>query len=153
VYKRLVEDLRELELRVVGRQWRGLQWELAEIEVRRAELAEAIERQRESLAENQRAHDGASAAVAAAEQAHAARREELAVLEAERASVRQRIAFLAEQRDERERRLARLAAEAAATLASETQLGERLRQPSANARRRPSTSCSTRASCASAKRI
>src|SRR5262245_33550867 len=52
VYKRLVEELRELELRVVGRQWRGLQWELAEIELRRAELVEAIDRQRESLAEN-----------------------------------------------------------------------------------------------------
>src|SRR5262249_14698258 len=128
VYKRLVEELRELELRVVGRQWRGLQWELAEIEARRTELAEAIGWQRETLVGNERAHGDASAAVAAAEQAHAARREELAVLEAERTSVRQRITFLTEQRDERERRLARLAAEAAATLAGETQVGERLRQ-------------------------
>ena len=31
VHKRLVEELRELELRVAGRQWRGLQWELAEL--------------------------------------------------------------------------------------------------------------------------
>src|SRR5262250_2307577 len=36
VHKRLVEELRELELRVAGRQWRGLQWELAELELRRA---------------------------------------------------------------------------------------------------------------------
>ena len=41
LYKRLVAELRELELRVVGRQWRGLQWELAEIDAQRVALTAA----------------------------------------------------------------------------------------------------------------
>src|SRR5215475_13430061 len=115
VYKRVVAELRELELRVVGRQWRGLQWELAEIDARRAALAAEVERLRGGLVESHTAQERAAKAVSAAEQHHAAQREQLAVLEAERDSVRQRIALLVEQRDERARRLARLADEAEST--------------------------------------
>ncbi len=128
LYTKLVAELRELELRVVGRQWRGLQWELAEIDAQRAALAAEVERLRAALLENQHAHEQAAAALSAAEQGHAARREQLAVLEAERESVRQRIGLQVEQRDERARRLARLADDAEATRAAAAQAAERLQQ-------------------------
>ena len=128
VHKRLVEELRELELRVAGRQWRGLQWELAELEQRRSELSAAIEQARLALLDNQQAHERAAAAVSAAEQQHAARREQLAVLEAERESLRLRIAMLSEQRDERARRLQRLTEDAATTRGAAADASERLRQ-------------------------
>jgi chromosome segregation protein len=127
VYKRLVEELRTLELRVSARQWRGLQWDLAEIDARRADLAVEVERLRDALTQNQQAQEQAAAAVSAAEQRHAAAREQLAVLEAERESVRQRIAMLVEQRDERARRLARLADDAEATHGAALHAAERLR--------------------------
>jgi chromosome segregation protein len=128
VYKRVVAELRELELRVVGRQWRGLQWELAEIEARRAALVAEIERLRGALLDSQREQEQAAAALNAAEQQHATRREQLAVLEAERESVRERIAMLVEQRDERARRMARLADDAEATRSTATLAAERLQQ-------------------------
>jgi chromosome segregation protein len=126
VYKKLVAELRELELRVVGRQWRGLQWESAEIEAQRAALTAEIERLRAALLERQSEQERAAAGLSAAEQQHAARREQVAVLEAERESVRQRIAMLTEQRDERARRLARLADDATATRAAAAAAAERL---------------------------
>ena len=88
VYKRLVEELRELELRVAGRQWRGLQWELAELdETPRPRWPPTIERLRAELAANQqRARaGGGGTAVAAPSSAMPRAREQLAVLEAERA--------------------------------------------------------------------
>jgi chromosome segregation protein len=127
VYKRLVDELRDLELRVVGRQWRGLQWELAELDLRRSELGAEIERQRAHIHETARAQEHAAAELSAAEQRHAARREQVAVLEAERESVRQRIALLTGERDERARRMARLTDDAGATRAREADAAERLR--------------------------
>src|SRR5262245_18926401 len=72
VYKRVVAELRDLELRVVGRQCRGLQWELAEIDAKRAALVAEIERLRGALLESQRDQEQAAAALNAAEQQHAA---------------------------------------------------------------------------------
>src|SRR5499425_879080 len=86
VHKRLVEELRELELRVVGRQWRGLQWELAEIDQHRVELAAEVERLRTELRETQQEQERAAESLSAAERVHASRREEVAVLDAERDS-------------------------------------------------------------------
>ena len=95
LYKRLVAELRELELRVVGRQWRGLQWELAEIDAQRAALVAEVERLRGALLESHaRARAGRRRAQRGRAAAMRARREQLAVLEAERESVRQRIALL-----------------------------------------------------------
>jgi chromosome segregation protein len=115
VYKKLVAELRELELRVVGRQWRCLQWELAEIDAKRAELASDVEALCGALLASHAAQEQAAVALSGAEQHHSARREQLAVLEAERESVRERIVMLVEQRDERARRLARLAEDVEAT--------------------------------------
>ena len=126
VHRALVAELRELEVRVGGRQWRGLQWELAEIDAQRAALAGAAEGLRGALLENQRTQEETGAALAAAERRHAARREELAVLEAERESVRQRITMLVEQHAERARRLARLADDAEATRGAAVRAAERL---------------------------
>lgn len=128
VYKRLIGELRERELRAVGRQWRMLQWELGERQLRRAALAEAIESRRASLVAIERQHAAAAAAWTEAEQQHGVRREQLAVLEAERESVRQRIALLTGQRDERDRRLARLVSERAAMASTEATTADRLRQ-------------------------
>jgi len=127
VYKRLVEELRTLELRVSGRQWRALQWELAEIDAKRAACAAAVDQLRGALLENQQAQEHGAAALSAAEQHHAAVREQLAVLEAERVSVRQRITMLFEQRDERIRRMTRLSDDAELARGSAAEVAERLR--------------------------
>jgi len=131
VHKRLVEELRELELRMAGRQWRGLQWELAEIEARRGELGAEIERLRGALGDNERGHAQAAAALSDAEHHHASRREQLAVLEAERESLRQRIAMLLEQRDERVRRVARLVEAAEAIRAADAEAAAQLHRAEA----------------------
>src|SRR5579862_6615549 len=89
VYKRLVAELRDLELRVTSRQWRALQWELGGLDVRRGDLAAEIERLRSALLENERAQQDALAARTVAEQHQAGLREQVAVLEAERESLRQ----------------------------------------------------------------
>jgi chromosome segregation protein len=127
VHKRLVEELRDLELRVVGRQWRGLQWELAEIDQQRLELAAEVERLRAALRETQDEQERAAEALSAAERVHASRREEVAVLDAERDSLRERVAMLVEQCDERARRRARLADDGEATRTSAAHAAEQLR--------------------------
>lgn len=127
-HKRLVEELRGLELRVSGRQWQALRQELAALDATRERLAGEGDRLRAELDANQRAHQAAAAAVAEAEHGHAAARERLAVLEAERQSVQQRIAMLDEQRAERERRHARLGEDAEAARAAQGATSERLRQ-------------------------
>jgi chromosome segregation protein len=127
VHKRLVEELRELELRVVGRQWRGLQWELAEIDQHRVELAAEVERLRAELRETQHEQERAAESLSAAERVHASRREEVAVLDAERDSLRERVAMLVEQCAERARRQARLADDGEATQASAAHAAEQLR--------------------------
>src|SRR5499425_1870495 len=81
VHKRLVEELRDL-----GSQWRGLQWELAEIDQHRAELAAEVERLRTALRDTQQEQERAAESLSAAERVHASRREEVAVLDAERDS-------------------------------------------------------------------
>jgi chromosome segregation protein len=128
VYKRLVEELRGVELRVAGRQWHHLQAELAELDATRARLVGEEERLRGALQDARAEHEAAAASLAATEQRHAAAREQLAVLEAERESVRQRIAMLIEQRAERERRQTRLSEEQAATRVALEQGSDRLRQ-------------------------
>ncbi len=128
VHKRLVEELRGLELRVTGRQWQALQRELAVLDETRERLAADGERLRGELDATQESHETVAAAVAAAEHRHAAAREQLAVLEAERHSVQQRIAMLEEQRAERARRHARLGEDAEAARAAQATSDERLRQ-------------------------
>ena len=127
VHKRLVEELRDLELRVVGRQWRGLQWELAEIDQQRVDLAAEVERLRVELRETQEEQERAAEALSAAERVHASRREEVAVLDAERDSLRERVAMLVEQCDERARRRVRLADDGETTRASAAHAAEQLR--------------------------
>ncbi len=128
VYKRLVAELRDLELRVTSRQWRALQWELGGLDVRRGDLAAEIGRLRSALLENQRAHEEALAARTAAEQHQAGLREQVAVLEAERDSLRQRLVLLGEQRDARARRLTRLATDLQSVSAAAVEVSERLRR-------------------------
>ncbi|MGH7786339.1 MAG: chromosome segregation protein SMC, partial [Candidatus Binatia bacterium] len=128
VHKRLVGELREVELRVASRHWQALQGELAELDAARTRLATEEESLRSALTENQERQEAAAAALTAAEQHHAAVREQLAVLEAERASVRQRIAMLGEQRADRERRHARLGEDLESTRAALESGGGKLRQ-------------------------
>ncbi|MGD9762459.1 MAG: chromosome segregation protein SMC [Candidatus Binatia bacterium] len=128
VHKQLSEELRGLELRVAGRQWRSLRAELSGLDETRAQLAAEAETLRTALQEYERAHETAAAHAAAAEREHATARERLAVLEAERASVQQRIAMLAQQRAERERREARLSEDAEKARAGLEDSAERLRQ-------------------------
>ncbi|MFN8643070.1 MAG: AAA family ATPase [Candidatus Binatia bacterium] len=128
VHKRLVEELRGLEVRVSGRQYQALQHELAALDATRERLAADAEALRGELDANQQAHQTAATAVADAEHRHAAAREQLAVLEAERHSVQQRIAMLEEQRAERERRHARLGEDAEAARVAQATAAERLRQ-------------------------
>ncbi len=127
-HKRLVEELRGLELRVAGRQWQALQQELAALDAQRDQLAAEEAALREALEAGQGAHDEAARAVAAAEQAHAAAREQLAVLESERQSLAQRIAILEEQRAERARRHARFGEDAEAARSAQAATAERLQQ-------------------------
>jgi len=127
-HKAIVAELRGLELRVVGRQWQGLQGELGELDAARTRLGEDESRLRGALQANQLEQEAGATAVADAERAHAAAREQLAVLEAERTSLRQRLVLFEEQRAERERRQARLAEEAETTRAVLGQSEERLRQ-------------------------
>ncbi len=128
VHKRLVGELRDLELRVTGRQWHRLQAELGELDATRARLAAEDERLRNTLHDGRAEHEAAATALGEAEQRHAALREQLAVLEAERESVRQRIAMLVEQHGERERRQTRLGDEQEITRQSLAQGGDKARQ-------------------------
>jgi chromosome segregation protein len=128
VHKRLVEELRGLELRVTGRQWQTLQRELATLDANRERLAGETAAARAALDANEEAHRAAAAALAEDEHRHAAAREQLAVLEAERQSVQQRLLMLEEQRAERERRHTRLGEDADAARAAQSANAERLRQ-------------------------
>ena len=127
-HKRLVEELRGLELRVTGRQWQALQLELAALDETRERLAGEAAAVRAALEANEEAHRAAAEALADAEQRHATAREQLAVLEAERQSVRQRIVMLEEQRAERERRSVRLGEDAESARTVQASNAERLRQ-------------------------
>lgn len=127
-HKRLVEELRGLELRVTGRQFQTLQEELAALDATRERLSGEAAAVRAALDENETAHRDAAEGLAEAEHRHASAREQLAVLEAERQSVQQRIAMLEEQRAERARRHARLGEDADAARAAQTTAAERLRQ-------------------------
>ncbi len=126
MHRRLSDELRDLELRVVARQVGRLSARLEELAVRRDELRQ---REAETLTvvqsgEADRAQ--AEASRAEAEQRLNALRESLAVLDSERQSLREREALLIGERDERARRRERLAAEIGTARQAQQEMGTRL---------------------------
>jgi chromosome segregation protein len=126
VYRRLGAELRDLELRLTGSQWRGLWWQLHEHDEWLAAVRVAEDELRASLEECEQAERAASEQRAAAEQRLVRIRESLAVLDAERESVVQRAAMLEEERQERERRGERLTRELDGLRLSQKEAGEAL---------------------------
>jgi chromosome segregation protein len=125
-HRRLSDEVRGLELRVTARQAGLLKVELAELDARKGELADAEAEARSALVEGEQRRQRCSSLLAEAEQTQAAVRESIAVLEAERNSVRERAALLRQEREERERRRTRLEEDLRQTLIAENDTTARL---------------------------
>jgi chromosome segregation protein len=112
-YRALQEEMRSLDLRLGGMQWRRLVGEASVCESEAHEL-----RRQEALADQEvggleQARAEKEAAHAAAESELARQREAVAILQAECRAATQKIDFLRQEIDERYRRLSRLQAESA----------------------------------------
>jgi chromosome segregation protein len=114
-FKRLQAEMRALELRLAGVQWRRLQNELGELDASSQQLKDEEQQTRLALEVAERTQREAVEALTAAERGHVGVREALAVLDAERASLRERVAMLERERQEREHRCQRMTADREAT--------------------------------------
>ncbi len=125
-HRRLSDELREIELRVVARQVDALSVQAGNLESRRGELriAEAETDSQVQAGEERRSR--AEASRAEADQRLSALRESLAVLESERQNLRERVELLAGERDERARRRDRLSAEIEAAREHHHEIGGRM---------------------------
>jgi chromosome segregation protein len=122
-FRRLQEQIRELELALASDQWRQLEAEQERLNAQVRELGEAEDALRQAVAVCAAALEQAGAAVAAAEQRLAQLRERFAVVESAGESARERLRLLAHERDERGRRRERLTAELAGVATARQELG------------------------------
>ncbi len=125
-HRRLSDELRDLELRVVARSYGKLHERLAELEQRRSEQAGLETSAVANLGAEEEARGAAEASRAETEQRLSTLRESKAVLESERQSLRERVELLVGERDERQRRRIRLQAEIEAAETNQRDMGSRL---------------------------